>query len=139
MAVPTRWLEAKEFDELMELEEGDTVPIYKLTAIPFNPPRPLDEGEEEPKKAEEQSIRVMLLAVVEPRIYKDPHKVIFVVFPSFDTLDYDKAQDLHPVKGAWAYRFTPYHWDGSSPLVHASYLVREEAVPPFVLGNTETH
>ena len=138
MAIPTRFIEAEEFEELLELEDGDTIPIYKLTAIPFNPPRPIEDGEEEAEPVPEQSIRVMLLPVVEPRLYKDPHKAVFVVFPSFDNITYEAAQDMHPVKEAWAYRFTPYHWDGTSPLVHATYLLNQTA-PVFELGNTETH
>lgn len=137
MAIPTRFIETKEFEELLAVEEGDTIPIYKLTAVPFHPPHP--EGVEPHEEPVEQSIRVMLLPVVEPRLYRDPHKVTFVVFPSFDTIDYAAAQDMHPVKGAWCYRFTPYHWAEGSPLVHATYLFKDEPVPAFELGNTETH
>lgn len=139
MAIPTRLIEAEEFERLMEVEDGDTIPVYKLTALQFEPPRPLADGEAPPEPTPEQSVRVMLLAVVEPRLYRDPSKNIFVVFPSFETLDYAAAQDLHPIKGAWAYRFAPYHWDKGSPLAHATYLVREEDVPAFELGNTDTH
>lgn len=137
MAIPTRFIEREEFEELLALEEGDSIATYKLTALPFHPPHP--EGEDGHEEPEEKSIRVMLLPVIEPRLYRDPHKVTFVVFPSFETIDYAAAQDMHPVKDAWCYRFTPYHWDGSSPLVHATYLFKEEVVPPFVLGDTDTH
>lgn len=139
MAIPTRFIEQAEYEELIAVEEGDTIPIYKLTAIDFNPPRPVSDDEPAPTEPEKGSVRVLLLAVVEPRLYRDPNKNVFVVFPSFETLDYAAAEDLHPTKGAWAYRFAPYYWDKASPLSHATYLVREEEVPAFELGNTLTH
>lgn len=141
MAIPTRLIEQEEFQELLAVEEGDTIPIFKLTAFPFNPPLPDGEGwpEHEHPRAP-AAVRVMLLPVVEPRLYRDPNKNMFVVFPSFETMEYEDAQDMHPMTGAWCYRLTPYHWDeSSSPLKDATYLFRDEWVNPFDADDPETH
>ena len=134
MTVPTRFIEENEFAELMKIE-GDTIPLYKLVAIPFAPPTP-----DEPDHTEDYpAIRVLFLNVSEPRLYRDRHKVVFVVLPGFADLDFEQARDAHPVKdNVWCYRLTPYTWDTDSDLVLAAYLFPEDTVPPFVLDDVET-
>lgn len=139
MAIPTRFIEEAEFRELLQVEDDDTIPVYKLTAFQFNPPRPVEDGEDAPEPADEKSVRVMLLAVVEPRLYRDDNGVVFVVFPSFETLDYAAARDLHPDHDAWAYRFAPYYWRSDSPLSHASYLFKTEEIGAFDREDVLTH
>lgn len=133
----TRFIEEQEFHELIAIE-GDTLPLYKLTAIPFKPPTP--DGEDMPDYHDYKSvIRVMLLNVKEPRLYKDKNKVVFLVLPSYDTVTYDVANECHPVKDAWCYRFSTYGWDKSYDLDAAVYLTSEAALPAFELGDLSTH
>lgn len=139
MAIPTRFIEAEEFEELLAVEEGDTIPLYKLTAIPFHPPLP-DDVEPHPEEDDKRTaVRVMMLSVVEPRLYRDANKTIFIVYPSFNTLTYEDAQDMHPIKGAWCYRFTPFGWDGAEPLADATYLFEDTAIEAYDLTNPATH
>ena len=139
MAIPTRFIEKEEFEELLAVEEGDTIPLYKLTAIPFQPPRPDNTDGESPLDGGKSAVRVMMLPVIEPRLYRDPNKVMFVVYPSFNTLTYSDAQDMHPIKGAWCYRFTPYGWDGAEPLADATYLFEDTVVEAYDLADVTTH
>jgi len=136
MTVPTRFIEEDEFRELMKIE-GEVIPAFKLVAIPFNPPAP---GKPEPDYRDYKAIRVLLMNVAEPRLYRDPHGVIFVVLPSFDDLTFEQAQEAHPIKdGVWCYRFTPYSWDADSDIYDAAYLFPESELPAFDLDDVLTH
>lgn len=139
MVMPTRFIEKEEFKELIAVEEGNTITIHKLTAIQFQPPLP--EGDDWPAVddyPESLSIRIMLLAVSEPRLYRDERGVTFVVLPSFETLTYEAAQDCLPVKGAYCYRLAPYEWDNRLPLKDAIYVFSTD-VPAFDLEDVLTH
>ena len=139
MAIPTRFIEAEEWEELLALEEGDVIAIFKLTAIPFQPPLPDGEEPHTPLADNKTAVRVMKLPVVEPRLYRDPHKNVFIIYPSFNTLTYDDAQDMHPIKGAWCYRFAPSNWDGNDPLKHATYLFEDVALEAYDPADPATH
>jgi hypothetical protein len=137
LAVPTRFIEQPEFEELLRLE-GGTITTYKLTAIPFDPPRPEHPaGLLTEKKL--SSVRVLMLPVYEPRLYRDPSGVMSVVYPSFEYLTYEAASDIHPIKNEWCYRFTPYNWDEDSELGHAEFLFKDEALADYDKSDVLTH
>lgn len=135
--MPTRFIDREEFTELMHLE-GDSFPLYKLVAIPFGPPTP--EGVPDPPEAKTfPTVRILMLNVAEPRLYRDENGIVFVVLPSFDVVTYDIASDAHPVHGEWCYRFSPYNYDGKSDISDAAFLFNEAAVPTFELEDFTTH
>lgn len=137
MAIPTRFIDKEEFDELMKLE-GNVLPLFKLAAIPFAPPTPEHPGggmDYENYKA----VRILMLNVAEPRLYRDENKIVFVVLPSFDVVTYAIASDAHAIHDAWCYRLTPYNWDNDDHMAQAAYLFSEGTIPAFNLDNVDTH
>lgn len=139
MTIPTRIIEQAEFTELMK-QEGDVLPLFKLTALPFDPPRP---GPPEPNKKEPIGVNVLLLNVSEPCIYKDHGAhMAFVLIPGYDSetwFTYQNFQDCHIVKGAWAYRLAPAYWEESDPqsydLEDAIYRFDHGPIEEWRLGN----
>lgn len=111
MTIPTRIIEKPEFMELSKAE-GDVVTLFKLTNIPFNPPRP--DGES-PQKFKTVAINVLLMNVSDPVIYKDKGtNTAYVIMNGYDeenTFTYENFQDCHIVKNSWGYRLTPSYWD----------------------------
>ena len=141
-AIPTRFIDKAEFDDLMKLE-GGSLPLYKLVAIPFVPPTP--EGMEPPEgiidydNYKASTIRVLLLNVTEPRLYKDEQGLVFIVLPSYDIVTHEVASTIFPRTDVWCYRFSPYSWDSKDDMDLAAYLFPENTVPNFELNNVETH
>lgn len=113
MTIPTRMLEKDEFDELMK-QEGNVLPLFKLTAIQFNPPTP--DGPSEEFK-EPVGVNVLLLNVNEPCLYRDKDANLgFVLMNGYDpdgTFTYQNFQDCHVIKNAWGYRLAPHYWEES--------------------------
>lgn len=111
MTIPTRIIERDEFNELMA-QEGDVLPLFKLTAHQFEPPRP-----DGPVLHHEEiiGVNVLLLNVSEPCIFKDQSAgMAFVLMNGYDsdgTFTYENFQDCHIVKGAWFYRLAPAYWE----------------------------
>lgn len=141
MPVPTRYIEGEEYTAALKLEENGTASAYILAAIPFLPPNA--DGTDGTDYNNYKVIRILRLHVAEPRIYKAPNGgPVYVVLPKFDTLDYHYAQELHPVKGAWCYRYGPYEWlgtDHDDKLSDVEYLFPEHDLAPFELSNVLTH
>lgn len=111
MAVPTRIIEKPEFEELMRTE-GSTVPLFRLDAVGFQPPRPKEQWGGEPGI----SINVLMLNVIEPVIYKDGRGDAYIIMSAYDdgnTFTYANFQDCHYVKGAWYYRLAPAVWQAN--------------------------
>jgi len=133
--IPTRFIEQPEFIELMALE-GSSYPVYKLSAIPFDPPIP---GHEDPDWNNYATVRILMLNVLEPRLYRDLNNVIFVVLPSFDVVTYDVASDAHPSHGAWCYRFSTYTYGLDDDMSEATFLFNEKVLPPFDVEEIYTH
>lgn len=135
----TRFIEEEEFKALAALE-GDTIALFKLVAIPFKPPTP--DGEDMPDYTNYQNgstIRVLMLNVSEPRLYKDSNGIVFVVLPGYDVVTYDVANDVHPTKDAWCYRMAPYTWNAGSDLADAAYLFSEAPLVPYDDADLSTH
>lgn len=114
MTVPTRFVEPDEFHELMR-QEGDVLPLFKLTAVPFEAPTP----EVPSVDAEFVSVNVLLVNVSEPCLYRDRDaKMGFVLMNGYDsdtTFTYENFQDCHIVKNAWYYRLAPAYWEEGDP------------------------
>lgn len=138
MSIPTRFIDKDEFTTLMDLE-GDTIPLFKLAAVPFSPPTPEEPNGPIDYNKNYQTIRIMMLNVLEPRLYRDDNKVVFIVLPGYEALTYEVASDIHPHHEEWCYRFSPYSWDGEEHMADATYLFKPDTVPNFELGNVETH
>jgi hypothetical protein len=137
MTIPTRFIEREEFNGLMRLE-GNVFPLFKLVAIPFNPPTP-DHPNGPVDYGNYKAIRVLMLNVIEPRLYRDENGIVFVVLPNFDVVTYDIAADAHPIHDAWCYRFSPYNWDDNDHLGQAVYLFSDDTIPAFNLDDVDTH
>lgn len=126
MSIPFRFIDAATFNGLLEQEkrQGNTIVTYKLAAIPFTPPRP---GEEWAAQKMDVQHNYLLLNVVEPMIYKDPIKgKTFIILNGYNhkNLTYEELEEVHLVKGAWAYRLAPDGWNGgdwSDDLADAHY------------------
>lgn len=120
------------FDSLVEQEkaQGNTVVLYKLDAIPFTPPRSMDELYK-PQKTYTQH-NFLLLNVVEPMIYVDKVKgKTYIILNGYNhkNLTYEELQDVHLVKDAWAYRLAPDAWkegDRTDSLDDAHYAFKHE-------------
>lgn len=111
MTVPSRLIDREEFNELMK-QEGDVLPLFSLTAIPFDPPRP---GGPTADYEAPIAMNVLLVNVNEPCMFKDKEAgLAFVLMNGYDTegtFTYENFQDCHIVKGAWGYRLAPNYWD----------------------------
>lgn len=138
MKTPTRFIDKEEFNSLMELE-NNTIPLFKLAAIPFLPPTPDEPNGPIDYSKEYKTIRIMMLNVLEPRLYRDENKVVFIVLPSYETVTYEIASAIHPEHDEWGYRFSPYSWDGEEHMADATYLFKDETIPNFDLSNTATY
>jgi hypothetical protein len=110
MTIPTRLIEKAEFDELQRAE-GDTLILHKLTALPFDPPRPDGQAQ---TKVKHREMNVLLMNVSDPVIYKEKDtKMVFIIMNGYDdasTFTYENFQDCHIEKGAWCYRLAPNYW-----------------------------
>jgi hypothetical protein len=134
LAIPTRFIDDEEFHELMR-QEGDVLPLFKLSALPFNPPRP---GDPYPDP-EEVSVNVLLVNVAEPCLYRDKDMdMAFILMNAYDqdeTFTYDNFQDCHIIKRAWAYRLSPAYWQELDP--HDEYDL-DDAVYCFAPSDIPT-
>lgn len=127
MGISHRIIDKELFDSLIQQEkaQGNTIVAYKLAAIPFTPPRSMDELYK-PQKVHTMH-NFLLLNVVEPMIYIDKLKgKTFIILNGYNhkNLTYAELEDVHLVKGAWAYRLAPEAWqegDKSDDLADAHY------------------
>lgn len=128
MTQPTGMLEQAQFEKLIE-QQGGTLPTYKIVAIEFDPDQnlPADPG-----------IRVMLLNVLTPTLYRDKEGVGFVVLPSTQEMTYEGLAAAHTNKHAWCYRFTEMHYASDWDMGRARYYFKDFE-QPFVLEDTTTH
>lgn len=127
MAVPTRIIEDEEFSRLMREEQGDIIPLWRLAAIDFMPPRP-DQKLLVETTAE---MNILMLNVTEPVIYKGEDRT-FIIINGYDSslLTWENFQDYHMVKGAWLYRLAPAGWeeeDWNDPFPVAVYRFNHDA------------
>lgn len=139
MAIPTRFIEKDEFDDLMA-QEGNVLPLFKLTALPFNPPTPDGPAMQHP---ELNYVNVLLVNVAEPCLFRDKEANIgFILMNGYDTdgtFTYENFEDCHTTKGAWAYRLSPSYWDEGDwedhDLSDAVYRFNHGEIPAWELGN----
>jgi hypothetical protein len=110
MVMPTRIIETAEFNKLMDME-GNTLPVFRLDAVKFDPPRP--DGKVEPPYPV-GSVNILLMNVAEPVIYKDGDGTAFIILNGYDeenVMTYESFRDAHVVKDAWYYRLAPHYYD----------------------------
>lgn len=139
--IPTKRIEESDFRELTKHFGSDPLPIFKVVALKFEPPLP--EGEEPPGYASKKPVmRLIPLNVTEPRIYTNKQGDVHIIYPMYDELTYELLQDMHPVKGAWCYRWSHLYWveaDHSSNLDEALYFFKPDYIPPFAAYDVTTH
>lgn len=139
--IPTRFIEKEEYERLLSLESGYTM-IHSLDAMDFWPPRPAQELKE---SVSTEHVHLLFLNSVDPCIYwnRAEQSAPFVILPKYDELSYETLQEIHPVKGAWAYRITPHLWDATDWenhfLGHSDYWFKPTPVGTYNKEDVRTH
>lgn len=150
MAVKIREVDHEEFEELLNVE-GDTVPLYFVNALHFNPPLPMTDAEAARRaqlededqlipygeQLEHTYVPVLMLKVTEPAFYKAPTGEVTFLLPPRERITYEMCNAIHPEHNAWCYRLEPRFWEafntsGESPLDDAYWYFKPY---PEDLGN----
>jgi hypothetical protein len=155
-----RALEQEEYQELLA-QEGDTLPIYVLAALHFEPPRPMTDKEaDERATLEEQGVElvpngmqneylygtVVLLNVNDACYHKEyDGSVVFVLPADRDKITYEMLSTIHSEHGAWCYRIEPRYWNpydtekDGDPMSDAWWWFKPINIPDFDLSKENTH
>lgn len=138
--IPTRFIDTKEYERLLSLEESPFTMVHSLDAMDFIPPR---EDRPDYPSVGSDHVHVLFLNAAEPCIYRDESQSVVVILPKYDDLSYQTFQEIHPVKGAWAYRLSPHNWIAEDwdnhHLQFTDYWFKPTPVPKFDKENRSTH
>lgn len=138
--IPTRFIDAKEYEHLLDLEEAPFTMIHSLDAMDFIPPRNGFEGQ---PTVNSDHVHLLFLNATEPCIYKDKTQGVLIILPKHDEITYDTLHSIHPLKGAWAYRISPHNWMAEDwdnhHLQYTEYWFKPTLVPKFNKNEGSTH
>lgn len=140
MTIPTRFIDKAEYDKLINMEPS-YIMIHQLDAMDFVPPT---NGKPDPDSITSEHVHLLFLNATEPCIYWDKEQGgPFVILPKHDELTYEVLQEIHPVKGSWAYRLSPHNWDERNwenhDLQYTDYWFKPSNLEPYDEENGRTH
>lgn len=138
--IPTRFIDKPEYEALLDMENTYVI-IHQLDAMDFLPPKPDVPAQE---TINSDHVHILFLNAVEPCIYWDKQQgAPLIILPKYNDLSYEVFQEIHPMKGAWAYRLSPHNWDSLDwdhhELQYTDYWFKPSDVLPFVLADERTH
>lgn len=139
--IPTRFIDAAEYNKLLDMEGTDIIVVHALDAIDFAAPQ--IEGVQRDSITTDH-VHLLFLNAIEPCIYFDQAQGgAFVILPKHDELTYEVLQEIHPNKGAWAYRITPHNWDDLDwdhhDLQYTNWWFKDIHVSAYAKDDWRTH